>query len=308
MAERRRPVLGSVGRVARLTWLEVFKLFGHKLFPCILGITLVLTLGLAIVGMVFSRGEASVKFSNYSLWVVSSTYALRIAIVLLVAQAAMSMSSEAAARTLNAILSRPIRRIEFITAKVLSLVLATVLVFAVAGLTGFVMGGMVGDPQARGHVVVSEDGEPEWEAPVVWPSYGDVVDPLYPDTLIATRWDVMQTILGGYGLLLVPALAAVFVGFVFGTLLDSTGLSIGLSVGVSVTFVVGEFFPIFADYLAPLGYNHPVPDIATIMLDAGKGSSPAWGDALSGVGVSAIYIAVGLVVSYVVFCRRDVTL
>lgn len=305
---RRTPVLGSLARILRLTWLEMFKLVGHKLYPCIVGITLALTIGLAVAGMAFSQGGATVKFSNYSLWVVSSTYALRIAIVLLVAQAAMSMSSEASARTLNTLLVRPIRRIEFITAKVLSLVLATVIVFLASGVSGFVMGGMVRDPLARGQPVLTGEGEREWEAPRSWPSYGDVVDPLYRDTVIATRWEVMRTILTGYGLLLVPALAALCVGFALGTLIDSTGLSIGLSVGISVTLVVGEFFPVFADYLARIGYNHPVPIIATNMLDAGKGSLPVWGDALFGVGVSAIYVLVSLLVAYLYFCRRDVTL
>ena len=308
MSEQRIPIVSSLSRTARLTWLEVFKLVGHKLFPCILGITLALTVGLAVVGLAFSQGGASVKFSNYSLWVVSSTYALRIAIVLLVALAAMSMSSEATARTLNTLLSRPIRRIEFITAKVLSLVLATLLVFFVSGLAGFVMGGIVKDPLARGRVVVGEDGEADWKGPAVWPSYGDVVDPLYPDTVIATRWQVLGTIFAGYAALMVPALAAVFVGFLIGTLFDSSGLSIGLAVAVSVTLVLGEFFPGFADYLAPFGYNYPVPKLATIMLNASKGSPPVWDDVLAGLGVAAIYIVVSLAVSFIVFCRRDVTL
>ncbi|MFW6161429.1 MAG: ABC transporter permease [Planctomycetota bacterium] len=305
---RRTPVLGSLARILRLTWLEMVKLVGHKLYPCTVGITLALTVGLAVAGMAFSQGGATVKFSNYSLWVVSSTYALRIAIVLLVAQAAMSMSSEASARTLNTILVRPMRRIEFITAKALSLVLATVIVFLASGVSGFVMGGMVRDPLARGRTATTSEGEREGEGAGSWPSYGDVVDPLYPDTVIATRWEVMQSMLTGYGLLLVPALAAVSVGFALGTLIDSTGLSIGLSVGVSVTLVVGEFFPVFADYLARFGYNHPVPIIATNMLDAGKGSLPVWDDALFGAGVSAIYVVVSLLVAYLYFWRRDVTL
>ena len=168
--------------------------------------------------------------------------------------------------------------------------------------------GMVKDPLARGRLVVGEDGEADWQRPGGWPTYGDVLDPLYPDTVIATRWQVLGTIVAGYAALVVPALAAVFVGFLIGTLFDSSGLSIGLAVAVSVTLVLGEFFPGFADYLAPFGYNYPVPKLATIMLNASKGSPPVWDDVLAGVGVSAIYVVVSLLVSILVFCRRDVTL
>ncbi len=309
MSKPRVPVLGSVARIGRLTRVEMFKLIGHKLFPCILGITLVLTVGLAVVGMGFSRGGASVRFSNYSLWVVSSTYALRIAIIILVAQAAMSMSSEAGSRTLNTILSRPIRRVEFITAKVLSLVVATVLVFLVSGLAGFVMGGFVKNPLARGRAVTTESGEIEWQPSGGWPSYDDAVDPLYPDTVMATRGEVIGTILKGYVLLLVPALAAVFVGFLIGTLIDSSGLAIGLSIGLSVTLVIGEFSPfLFVDYVGRFTYFNPLPELATVMANAGKGTAPVWDKVLSGVGISSLYVAGSLLLSYLFFCRRDVTL
>lgn len=309
MSKPRVPVLGSVARIGRLTRVEMFKLVGHKLFPCILGITLVLTVGLAVVGMGFSTGGASVRFSNYSLWVVSSTYALRIAVIILVAQAAMSMSSEAGSRTLNTILSRPIRRVEFITAKVLSLVLATMLVFLVSGVAGFVMGGFVKDPLAQGRAVTTESGETEWQPSRGWPSYDDAVDPLYRDTVMATRGEVIGTIVKGYALLLVPALAAVFVGFMIGTLIDSSGLAIGLAVGLSVTLVIGEFSPfLFVDYVGRFTYLNPLPELATVMANAGKGTAPVWDKVLSGVGISSLYVAGSLLLSYLFFCRRDVTL
>jgi len=308
-AAKRIPVVSSLGRTARLTWLELVKLVGHKLFPCILGIVLVLTVGLGLVGKHFSQGGAAVKFSNYSLWVVSATYALRIAIVLLTALGAMAMASEAAARTLNTMLARPIRRLEFVLAKALSLVVASLVVVAVAAAAGYVVGGTVPDPSTGGRVVVGTDGEPTWQGPSGWSlSYGDVVDPLYPDTVIATRGEVTRTILAGFLLLVVPTLAAVSVGFLLGTLIDSSGLAIGLSVGASVSLVLGEFFPLFVDYLGRYSCNSPVPKLATLMFNAGKGSPPVWGDALAGVWVSVVYIAVCVAISFVVFCRRDVTL
>ena len=304
---RRVPVLGSLGRTARLTWIEVLKLFGHKFFPCILLVALVLTVGLALIGKAFSQGGEASKFSNYTLWVISSTYALRVAIILLVALAAMSMSSEATSRTLNTILTRPISRIEFISAKVLSLVVATLLVTVMAALAGFVIGGTVKDAVRPGRMVVGPEGEAEWQEGS-WPSYGDVVDPRYPDTVIAPRGEVMRTIALGFLLLMVPALAAVFSGFVIGTLLDSSGLAIGLAVGVSVALVLGEFFPGFVEYVGRFGFNNPVPKLATVMADAGSGTAPVWDAALEGLKVSAAYIAGSLVISYLVFCRRDVTL
>ena len=247
------------------------------------------------------------KFSNYTLWVISSTYALRVAIILLVALAAMSMSSEATSRTLNTILARPIRRIELLTAKVLSLVFATLLVVIVSGLAGFVIGGTVQDAVRPGRMVRDAAGEPEWQEGS-WPSYDHVRDPRYADTIIAPRGEVMGTILLGFLLILVPALAAVFVGFGIGTLIDSSGLAIGLAVGIAVALVLGEFFPGFEDYVGRFGFNNPVPKLATIMADAGSGTAPVWEHALEGLRVSAIYIGVSLTISYMVFCWRDVTL
>jgi len=305
---RRIPIVGSLGRTARLTWLEVVKLFGHKLFPFILLVTIVLTVVLGLVGKHFSQGGASVKFSNYSLWVVSATYALRIAMILLVALGAMALSSEATSRTLNTLLARPIRRVELAAAKALSLSIATLAVVCVAALAGYVVGGTVADRGTSGHVI-NVDGETEWqEAPWWQPSYGDVLDPLYPDTVISPMSEVMGTIIGGFALLAIPALAAVFVGLVIGALVDSAGLAVGLSVGVSVTLVLGEFFPGFVEYCGRYAYTYPVPKLATLMLNAGKGTLPVWDDVMGGIGVSCIYIAAGVLVSLVVFCRRDVTL
>ena len=93
-----------------------------------------------------------------------------------------------------------------------------------------------------------------------------------------------------------------------GALVDSAGLAVGLSVGVSVTLVLGEFFPGFVEYFGRYAYTYPVPKLATLMLNAGKGTLPVWDDVLPGVGVSCIYIAASVLVSLVVFCRRDVTL
>ena len=306
---RRIPIAGSLGRTARLTWLELVKLVGHKLFPFILLLTVVLTVVLGLVGKHFSQGGASVKFSNYSLWVVSSTYALRIAIIVLVAQGAMAMSGEATSRTLNTLLARPIRRLEFAVAKALSLVVATLVVVCAAAAAGYVRGGTVQDSTSGGRVVMDVGGGTGWETAPWWqPSYGDVVDHLYPDTVISPKWEAMQTIVSGFLLLAVPALAAVFLGFLIGTLIDSSGLAVGLSLGVSVTLVLGEFFPGFVEYVGRYGYNYPVPKLATLMLNAGKGSLPVWDEVMPGVGLSCVYIVASLVVSFVVFCRRDVTL
>jgi ABC-type transport system involved in multi-copper enzyme maturation permease subunit len=47
-------------------------------------------------------------------------------------------------------------------------------------------------------------------------------------------------------------------------------------------------------------------NITGMMVKAG--TEPAWEKALAGVKISALYVLVCLVVSLVVFCRRDVSL
>jgi len=298
-------VLSSLGRVGRLTWVEILKLMWHKLFPVTVILTVLVTAGLGIAAKQLSSGAMSgAQFSNYSLWVASSSFGLRVGMLLLAAIGAMAMSSEATARTLNTVLTRPIRRIEFAAAKVLSLVFATVVVVAASALAAYVVGGTApGERSSR----VSSSRSVE-AAPARFPSYGDVVDPLYPDVVIASKGEVMGEIWFGFLLLVVPVLAGVSLGFLLGTLLDSSGLAVGLSAGLFVTLEGTKFIPLLEEFLGKYAYNYPLNRISTIMLQSGKGSLADWHDALVGVGISGIYVGVCLLVSLVVFCRRDVTL
>jgi ABC-type transport system involved in multi-copper enzyme maturation permease subunit len=285
--------------------VEILKLVSHKLFPAIVIITLVLTVALAAAARAFTEGPAArIRFSNYTLWVASSSYGLRVSAVLLVALGAMAMASEATSRTLNTILARPLRRLEFAAAKALSLLFATVSVVAAAALAAYIVGGTIQEE----HRSIPWETRSVGDVIADFPTYGDVVDPDYPDTVIATKGEVMREILFGYLLLVLPVLAGMSLGFLLGTLLDSTGLAIGLSVGVFLTLEATKFIPLFEDYLGRYAYNYPMNRIASLMLEAGKGSPPVWDDALAGVGVSAIYVGVSLLISLCVFCRRDITL
>ncbi|MBM4042662.1 MAG: ABC transporter permease [Planctomycetes bacterium] len=298
------PVLGSLRRTARLTWVELRKLLSHKLFPAALILTLVVTTGLAIAAKAFTRDMGTRGFSNYSLWVTSGTYGLQVGIILLVALGAMAMSTEATGRTLNTVLARPLRRIELAAAKILSLIVATVAIVLVAGLASYVVGGTVQDPSA------ASEWQPEGAPAGGFPSYGDVLKyhPAYGWAVLLAKGVVIGEILFGFLLLIVPVLAAVSVGFLIGTLVDSTGLAVGLSVGIFMSLEVSKFIPVVQHHLGPFAYNYPISRISTLMLEASGGTLPRWDDALTGVAISAGYIAVSLAISLIVFCRRDITL
>jgi len=301
---RGRRSLGSLRRTARLTWVEIRKLVSHKLFPAAVIITLLVTAGLGLAAKNFTESTGStVRFSNYSLWVASAGYGLQVSALLLTALGAMAMSSEATGRTLNTILARPVRRVEFALAKILSLLVATIAIVATAALAAWVVGGTV--PERR--QPFSHRSEPP-PRPAGFPTYDDVTDPQYPDTVIATRGEVMGEILFGFALLVVPVLAGVSLGFLLGTLIESSGLAVGIAVGVFMTLEATKFIPMFEEYLGHLAFNYPMTRITTLMLEAGKGTVPQWHDALVGVGISAIYVGVSLLVSVTVFCRRDITL
>jgi len=304
------PILGSLRRTARLTWVEILKLLWAKLFPTTIIITLIATAGLALAGKYITQGvSSSVRFSNYSLWVASSSLGLRVGMVLLVAIGAAALSSEATGRTLNTMLTRPMRRLEFVAAKILALVFATVVVVAAAALAAYIVGGTVQPRWNTRRTIVSSIGqETVEEPPRSFPSYGDVVDPTFPDTVIATQAEVMGSMLYGFLLLVVPVLAGVSLGFMLGTVLNSSGLAIGLSVGLFVSLEGSKFFSMFEENIGRYTYNYPINRIYTLMGEAGKGGVPVWDDAVRGVGVAAIYVAACLLVSVVVFCRRDVTL
>ncbi len=319
MSRARIPIIGSLRRTARLTWVEFAKLFAHKFFPLSLVVVIAVTVTLGLAGKHFGQtatASSGSSFTNYGLWVVTSSFALRLGTVLLMVLGAMSVSSEASARTLNTMLTRPIRRGEFLLAKALSLVAATVLVVASAGGAGYVMGGTVPPRGARTQITVSTTGEPQRVATEAsFPTYGDIVDPSYPDVVIAPYGDVMGDVLVGFAFLAVPVLAASMIGFLLGVLLDSTALAVALTVTLfvlleafKVLLILGEAFSFLFDYVAKYGYTELLNKITGMMVDAGTGSSPPWGEALAGVKMSAIYIAVCLVVSFVVFCRRDVSL
>lgn len=298
------PCLGSLRRIGRLTWVELRKLVSHKLFPAAVIITLLVTAGLGLAAKSFTETMGStVRFSNYSLWVASAGYGLQVSALLLAALGAMAMSTEATGRTLNTVLARPIRRVEFALAKVLSLAIATIAIVASAATAAWVVGGTVSER----HPPIFRHGDASPRASG-FPTYGDVIDPQYPDTVIATRAEVMGEILYGFLLLIMPVLAGVSLGFLLGTLIDSSGLAVGLSVGVFMTLEATKFIPMLEEYLGRLAFNYPMTRITTLMLEAGKGTVPQWHDALVGVGISAIYVAVSLLVSITVFCRRDITL
>ncbi|MFP4055806.1 MAG: ABC transporter permease [Candidatus Brocadiia bacterium] len=383
------PVLGAVGRTARLTWVEVGKLFAHKFFPATLAITLVVTAGLGFAGRAVSeRGGLGEQFSNYTLWVLTSSYGLRVGTVLLVALGALAMSTEATACTLNTVLARPIRRLEFALAKSLALVFATVAVVGAAALGGFLVGGTV-EPRYGGSLPVIQTGPGEetelpflpplqerlpafpddsGEKPDIWyssngqggpslrfpkrqqkdeelppgleweeekpeekaappreaepqpepprrlpeprgfPTYGDVVDPSYPEKVIASRAEVMGHLVLGFLLMSVPILAAVSLGFLLGTLLDSSGLATGLAVGLFVSLEATKFFPPVEALLGHYAYNYPITKLATLVNYAGKGEAPVWEEALAGVRTSALYAGVFFLISFIRFWRRDVTL
>lgn len=303
-AQRRTPVVGSLRCIGRLTWVEVSKLISHKLFPAAVIITLTVTAGLALAAKSFTeRMGSTTRFSNYSLWVVSAGFGLQVGTLLLVALGAMAMSNEATGRTLNTVLARPIRRIEFATAKVLSLVFATVVVVAAAALAAFIVGGTVQERHPR----AAWSAGAEATDGSTFPSYGDVVDP-GTGYVIASRGEVMGEILFGFLLLVAPVLAGVCLGFLVGTLIDSSGLAIGLSVGLFVSLEASKFIPVLEEQLGRFAFNYPMTRISTLMYEAGKGIIPQWHEAYVGVGISGIYIAVCLLISIVVFCRRDITL
>ena len=308
MAERPLPVLGSIRRIARLTRIELVKLLLGWLFPVAVVAAAVSTAGLALVAKILTETtDSSVRFSNYSLWIASVSVGLRVGVVLLVALGATALSSEATWRTLNTVLARPLRRFEFLAAKVLTLLVATVAVVGASGLAGYLVGGTVPPREAFGVVRVDDAGKVK-PPPVGFPSYGDVVDPHFPDTVIATRGEVIGSILYGFVLALVPVFAAASVGLVLGTLLSSSGLAIGLSVGLFVALEGSKFFAAIEENIGRYSFNYPLNRIFTNMMEAGQGAVPVWDEALRGVAVAGAYVVASIVVALVVFCRRDITL
>jgi len=298
-----------LGRTARLSWVELTKLATQKLFLFILLMTLVLTYGLGHAGKYFSKDATTGSFSNYSLWVLSSRYALTVATILLVALGAMAMSSEATARTLNTMLTRPVRRIEFAVAKAISLLVATLAVVGSAAFYGYMVGGSVPDRPQQLRVLMNPEADSAAEKiSSQFVSYGDVVDPDFPDAVIATKEEAMGDILFCFLLMVVPILAGVSVGFLIGTLLDSSGLAIAVTVGLFASLEVTKLIPLADERLGRYLYNYPITKLASLMLDAGDGKPPIWDDVLAAVQVSAVYVVVCFLISFVVFCRRDVTL
>ena len=318
---RRQPrpsLLGSPARIWRFARLEVVKLFAHRFFPFTLVAVVIVVVGLGLAGMHFAEQATSQdsKFWNYGLWVVTSIFGLTVGTVLLMVLSAMSVSSEASARTLNTMLTRPVRRVEFLCGKLLALFVAAVLVVLVTGVSGYLMGGTVPPRVFPVRKVVLPDGTTRTE--VVrpgFPTYCDVVAERYPTSVIAPYARVMGRILLGFALMLAPILAAMSVGFLLGVLLDSTAVAVGLTVGLHAFLIVINFLMIlgktFADVVAFVerySYSEATNQITAIMVAARGGSPPAWDDVVHGLVVCAAYVVVCLALSFLVFCRRDVTL
>lgn len=305
---RRIPILSSLGRLLRLTRIEIFKLFVHKFFVITLALTLLVTVGLGFAGKKFSEDSQVFRFSNYGVWVTTAGFGLQVATILLVAQAAMSLSGEATARTLNTVLCRPLRRIEFVGAKILSLVFATVVLVALTCLAAFVVGGTIEPRAAPDRMMLLSEEAPKPKPHIPLTTYGPIVDPRYPDKEIAPMGEVVGSILFGFLLLVVPVLAAVSVGFLLGTLMDSAAMAIGVAIGLFLALETSKFIPMFYEFLGSYAYNYPISQIFTLMRDAGNGGEPNWDAALAGVRVAALYVAGFFSVSIAIFCRRDVTL
>jgi ABC-type transport system involved in multi-copper enzyme maturation permease subunit len=305
--------------------VEIGKLFAHRFFTVVLVVTVFVTIALGIAAISISSGSTGADagqgsdgqtFKNYSLWAGATSFSLRVGIMLLVALGAMSMASEATARTLNTMLTRPVRRFEFALAKALTLLFATVCVIASAAATGYIIGGTIEDkPRAKIQAAIDqaiEDGRPvEYTLPERswWEmSYGHIRDRKYPAVVIAPKQEVMSSIVLGFVLLAIPVLAATSVSFLVGTLLDSVGLAIGVSIGLFVALEATRFVPgasqLFSNYL----YNYPMSRVEALMGVAAIGSPPIWSDVTAGLAVSGLYVVVSFAIAITIFCRRDVTL
>ncbi|MCA8923902.1 MAG: ABC transporter permease [Planctomycetes bacterium] len=221
-----------IGRLWTLYRVELSKLLARRL----LWVGAVLVILLALAGPSLSGAAAAARaaaegsaggdeFQNgWTVLAGSVTRASFLIWLLAVVLSASSVAEEASWGTLRVICARPVRRAEWIAAKVLALwsLTAAILLAAVFAATA--------------------------SAELAFGLY-DVVDPLFPDRVTHSFGDMRWFVLAATGASLVPLLALIGVGTFCSTLVDHPGHATGAAVGALVLLsAAGGLSPGFGEY------------------------------------------------------------
>ncbi|MEZ6188758.1 MAG: ABC transporter permease [Planctomycetota bacterium] len=220
-----------IGRLRTLYVVELQKLLARKLvWVGALGVVLLALAGPGLSGLAAAakaarEGAEVDAFQNgWTVLAGSVSRASALIWLLAVVLSASSVAEEASWGTLRVVCARPVRRAEWVVAKVLALWSLCALALFAAVLAATLSAEL---------------------------SFGlyDVVDPLFPDRVAHTFGDMRGFVLGATAVSVLPLLALIAAGTLVSTLVDHPGHATGAAIGGLVLLsAAGSLLGSFSDY------------------------------------------------------------
>jgi len=195
---------------------------------------------------------------------------------------AMTIASETSRGTLRTVLVRPVTRTQFLTSKLLSAILYLILLVAANGIVALFV--------ARGYPLrsVLDRGAEQ-------PAFGDQV----------------LTCTAGLALSLIPQTATVCFAFLVSVLVGTGGTAVGVALGLYLTITAAKQFISIGGYELSQFIFSTYYDLPMKIADSKIGGMYEvwWQDRMAYMlGTSLTAMVIFLVVSYIVFLRRDLNI
>lgn len=285
-------------RVWRMTTVELSKL-SRQLF---VWVCLLLAVGLVVLGIALTPRELEDYWKrtgfDYLAQGVAAAYLLLP--MMLVVLGSRSVSAEASSGTLRTVLTRPITRAEFVLAKVLSLVVLTLVFYSVTLVAA----------QA-----VAWSRAERFRA--LYPTYpaggGREVASQTPKRTVP---ELLRVTAGNLSLLYLPLLAAALLGLFVSVLFRNEGVSVSVAAIVFLPYAMSagfhhEYFKglaptSVAKWLPQYWAVEPLYKLKQFVEGYNHGFDWGWSDLAMAVLVPLLYVAVLSAASVAAFARRDI--
>lgn len=289
-------------RIFRLLSGELSKLVRQKFFY----ISLIVVAGMSILvsageHFYFIKQHELFKDNAFVIMAHTTDAGAFIALFFVMALAGTTLAEERAGRTLNYVLSRPLRRLEFLASKILLLIIYIAILLSIIGIISLIRGWMTyglsdintsGEHIRVGGMIGEEIGAPNLATAAT-------------SELAFTKFNMLWTFIASYLMIGSIFLAAASIGLFISAV--SSTVATGIITSLAVHLVINGTR--YVDSIAPYSYADYLATLSVKLSDRAEAvRSFAWTPEITTVfwGV-AIYLAIFITASAVVFQRRDVT-
>jgi ABC-2 type transport system permease protein len=273
-------------RLIRVIRVEVFKLFHQKLFYLAVAVPAFMALATGLGLKVFERvdrlaGGPALPVNGFYCLASAVKNGLGIASIFLLVFAGSLLAKESELGTLKSVLTRPVRRIEVLLGKLVTLALLTLVVLIVLQLAGLAVGGL-------------------------FFGYGPIRDVQHEEYIYYSLAEMERDVLKASLLAFPPLFALSTLGLLLSSLTDESFVAVGTSAGIYLFF---EVLTWLFEGLRPYFCNYYIKFPFDVVLGHAQGLTEFYWKTSEITGsliCSLFYVLVFVVLSAVSFCRKNV--